>query len=198
VEQRYCGHCKLFHESGADVLLDERIPLAPAPNFGASWPAQRAQVLARLAESNPNHPWPKEEQLRQAEADAAALRRLIIAYRNIGMRLATPQTQQWHDILQEAKLAERALYAAVEQPGAGAALLAELAAAQLQLTRAEGLATAAAITLHELTESRAVQAHTRSLLQAAVDAFEASSKETSECAHPSRHCRGTCAWEGIV
>jgi hypothetical protein len=61
VAQRYCGHCKLFHESGVEVLLDERIPLAPAPGFGASWPSQRARMLARLKARNPDHPWVREE-----------------------------------------------------------------------------------------------------------------------------------------
>jgi hypothetical protein len=107
-----------------------------------------------------------------AAADAAELRRLAIALRNVGMRLAAPGSEQWRTILQEGKAIETALYAAAERGSAGLALL-------TQLHRAEGLATAATIALYELTESGGVQAHTRSLLQAAVDAFEAGSKEAS-------------------
>jgi hypothetical protein len=159
-----------------------------------------------------------------AEAEAAALRQAIIAYRNASMQLSQPGGKQWRTKVAEQETAKAGLYAAVEQPGAGAALLAELEAlraqligqehllqdlesflhgarysvetlkrrigatlgagaesewVQLQLARAEGLATAATIALHELAESGTVQEHTRSLLQAAVDAFEAGSKEAS-------------------
>jgi hypothetical protein len=56
--------------------------------------------------------------LAAAEADAAELRRLAIALRNIGMRLAAPGSEQWRDILQDGKRAEAALYAAAERPPA--------------------------------------------------------------------------------
>jgi hypothetical protein len=64
VELRYCGHCKLFHvpQDGTQVLIDDRVPLAPAPPFGTSWPAIRERVFARLAQRNPDHPWVRGEQ----------------------------------------------------------------------------------------------------------------------------------------
>jgi hypothetical protein len=49
-----------------------------------------------------------------------------------------------------------------------------------QLWRADGLATAAAIALHELEQDGQVQPHTRSLLQSAVDAFEAGKRGEDE------------------
>ena len=48
-----------------------------------------------------------------------------------------------------------------------------------QLWRADGLATAAAIALHELEQDGTVHAHTRSLLQSAVAAYEAGRTEAA-------------------
>lgn len=44
------------------VLIDDRIPLAPAPSYGDAWPAQRAAAIERLRAKNPDHPWVREQE----------------------------------------------------------------------------------------------------------------------------------------
>lgn len=193
VEQRYCGHCKLFHEDsairerwlGVNWIYSEDwegaycasagfFVAGAAPNGDADgpWlldleePSESELATLQLCVAAPDDIKALLARLDATEAEAAALRRLAIAHRNLSMQLAAPGSEQWQAILQQGKQVETALYAAAVQPGTGAALL-------TQLARAEGLATAATIALHELAEQGSVQEHTRSLLQAAVDAFEA-------------------------
>jgi hypothetical protein len=124
VEQRYCGHCTLFHESGADVLLDHNTPLAPAPPFGTSWPAQHAGIMKRLRAKNPDHPWVKEEQLRQAEAAA--------------LRAACSHALRALDLTHDEDRLREHLTAALASD-AGAVLLAERTALRARVTTLESI-----------------------------------------------------------
>lgn len=59
------GHMRLTPRGqiGRELIIITYPDPLPAdlPQFGAHWPALRAQVLARLREMNPNHPWLKQE-----------------------------------------------------------------------------------------------------------------------------------------
>jgi len=82
------------------------------------------------------------------------------------------------------QLAARGRLANAIDSNVGELLLGRLQRLQLQLTRAEGLATAAAIALYELERDGTVQAHTRALLRSAVAAFEAGKGGTANGHEP--------------
>jgi len=100
------------------------------------------------------------ERAEQAEAQAA-----VIAERlhEVAAFLGPPEDHPADDSGMR-ELAERVQ--AVLADGLGTALL-------IQQTRAESIATAAAIVLHELEHDGQIQPHTRSLLAAALTAYEA-------------------------
>lgn len=55
LEARYAEHAP------EQVLIDGT-PLTPAPDYHDAWPAQRAAIIERLREKNPDHPWVREEE----------------------------------------------------------------------------------------------------------------------------------------
>jgi hypothetical protein len=62
IENRYCGHCNLFHEPEVSmVAFDEGQPLPAASAFGGDWPIIRACLIARVRRDYPDHPWLKDE-----------------------------------------------------------------------------------------------------------------------------------------
>ena len=100
-----------------------------------------------------------QQRAETAEADAAALRRAIHAYRAVGMRLAAPGSEQWHAILAEAKDVEVALYRTADRTDVGAALLAELQALRQALEMAIDVRPELASDFQAGPLIRAAQAH---------------------------------------
>lgn len=111
-------HILHLGELGADwVSLGERSGSEQITTFVAKHHNEALAALRQRAE--------------QAEADAAVLRGLIFAHRNVGKQLAEPGSTHYQELLQQHYRAESVLYAAAERGKTiGLGLLDELEAAR--------------------------------------------------------------------
>jgi hypothetical protein len=160
VAHRYCGGCHRFHTDAAAVAVDLDALRARMQRDGIT--EDDLDLLFALLT------------VQQQRGDTAEFKATILqaqiggweaacAAQVAAIRRALPSLIAWHDSTMDAIVED--LEIAIDT-NVGETLL-------RQLTRAEAVATSAAIALYEIDSIGALQPHTRSLLAAAVDAYEA-------------------------